>query len=99
MIDFRTKKTRIRVLQSIIYVFVVAVFVNTYGRSFYHLLEALVSSFIEIDTYSMRTSYKLTHGDYFEEMVLAYILLSPLCIYWLLMPLYRSIKRWVFRGQ
>ena len=99
MIDFRTKKTRIRVLQSIFYVFVVAVFVNTYGKSFYHLLAPLVSSFIEIDTYSMRRSFSLTYGNYFEETVLYFILLSPLWISLLVMPLYRSIKRWVSRGQ
>ena len=99
MIDFRTKKTRIRVLQSIFYVAVVGIYVPNYGYSFYYLLGALVSSFMEIDTQYMRSSWNRGDSYLVEQIVLAYILLSPLLIYWLLMPLYRSIKRWVFRGQ
>jgi hypothetical protein len=92
MIDFRTRKTRIRVLQSIIYLIVISVIGDGYSNSDEFLINLLQLRKIN-DGISGILSYSTAHG------ILGWILLMPLWIYWLLMPLYRSIKRWVSRGQ
>ena len=93
MIDFRTRKTRIRVLQSIIYLIVI-VAVDLFYKEF--LINLFEFGLRKIDSGISRIFFPL-HSS--EEEILGWILLSPLWIYWLLMPLYRSIKRWVFRGK
>ena len=92
MIDFRTKKTRIRLLQSIIYLIVISVIGDGYSNSDEFLINILQLRKIN-DGISGILLYSTAEG------ILGWILLMPLWIYWLLMPLYRSIKRWVFRGQ
>ena len=92
MIDFRTKKTRIRLLQSIIYLIVISVIGDGYSNSDEFLINLLQLRKIN-DGISGILLYSTAEG------ILGWILLMPLWIYWLLMPLYRSIKRWVSRGQ
>jgi len=92
MIDFRTKKTRIRLLQSIIYLIVISVIGDGYSNSDEFLINLLQLRKIN-DGISGILFYSTAEG------ILGWILLMPLWIYWLLMPLYRSIKRWVSRGQ
>ena len=89
MIDFRTKKTRIRLLQSIIYVIVI-------GAVYSHIDEFLIN-LLQLRKINDGISGILLYST--AEGILGWILLMPLWIYWLLMPLYRSIKRWVSRGQ
>ena len=92
MIDFRTKKTRIRLLQSIIYLIVISVIGDGYSNSDEFLINILQLRKIN-DGISGILLYSTAEG------ILGWILLMPLWIYWLLMPLYRSIKRWISRGQ
>ena len=92
MIDFKTKKTRVRILLSIMYLIVISVIGESFAHSDEFLINLLQLRKIN-DGISGILSYSTAHG------ILGWILLMPLWIYWLLMPLYRSIKRWVSRGQ
>ena len=92
MIDFKTRKTRIRLLQSIIYLIVISVI----GEGFVHSDEFLIN-LLQLRKINDGISGILLYST--AEGILGWILLMPLWIYWLLMPLYRSIKRWVFRGK
>ena len=101
MIDFKTRKTRIRILLSIFYAVVISIFIESYGYIFYFVLAELISSFVEIDINLRNMIYYWDRGDVHsqDKIVLYWILLSPIWISVILMPIYRSIKRWVSRGQ
>ena len=99
MIDFKTRTTRIRIIQSIFYVILVAIYIQNYGYTFYFVLAALLNSFVEIDKSDMIYWWNISDVHSQDKVVLYWILLSPIWISVILMPIYRSIKRWVSRGQ
>ena len=96
MIDFKTRKTRINLIISVVYYVAANIFNEFYGYHLYNLYNFVKSHKSNFPDFYYE-NHKVYKGWTSDEVL--FILITPLLIYWIVMPLYRSIKRWVSRGQ
>ena len=100
MVDFKTKKTRVILVLTPFYPLGLIFFIDSLDS----YLEGLVKFTYEYNYVSLnQLLHFLTFGNYIGSdpfyPIIAIIYLSPIYLYWIIMPIIRFIGRWIARGE
>ena len=101
MIDFRTKKTRVHLVLSIIYILLLPIILSLMltpnNFNDFGLIHLLVTA-LQYPT-DFIIFYTQGAANPHTADVFAYIYFAPLVLYWIVFPIIRTAGRWINRGK